>query len=147
MGIKIYRRENWDRWESGPYTLMDFLLDPEKDRWLLQHMLSHCSDTPRSRIPKRFNLDQVPGPPVNVDDPGDEMYAPYIMLREQVMREDDWWALKAAALEAPNAMMRRFAFCRLTGYSWPGDECDALLTMAAGEMWLRMTYEYGGGAL
>ena len=125
MGIKIYRRENWDRWESGPYTLMDFLLDPEKDRWLLQHMLSHCSDTPRSRIPKRFNLDQVPGPPVNVDDPGDEMYAPYIMLREQVMREDDWWALKAAALEAPNAMMRRFAFCRLTGYSWPGDECDA----------------------
>lgn len=125
MGIKIFRRENWDRWESGPYTLMDFLLDPEKDRWLLQHMLSHCSDTPRSRIPKRFNLDQVPGPPVNVDDPGDEMYAPYIMLREQVMREDDWWALKAAALEAPNAMMRRFAFCRLTGYSWPGDECDA----------------------
>lgn len=28
---------------------------------------------------KRFNLDQVPEPPVNVDDPGDEMYAPYIM--------------------------------------------------------------------
>jgi len=41
------------------------------------------------------------------------------------MREDDWWVLKAAALEAPNGMMRRFAFCRLTGYSWPGDECDA----------------------
>ena len=125
MGIKIFRRENWDRWESGPYTLMDFLLDPEKDRWLLQHMLSHGSDSPRSRIPKRFKLDQVPEPPVNVDDPEDEMYAPYIMLREQVMREDDWWALKAAALEAPDAMMRRFAFCRLTGYSWPGDECDA----------------------
>lgn len=125
MGIQIYRRENWDRWGNGPYMLLDFLLDPEKDRLLLQYLLSHCSDTPRRRMLKRFDLQEVPEPPVNIDDPEDVEYAPYLMLREQVMREDDYWALKSAILEAPNAMMRRFAFCRLTGYSWPPSECDA----------------------
>ena len=73
----------------------------------------------------KFGLDKVPDPPVNIDDPGDTDYALYIVLREQVMREDDCFVLKTAVREAPNPMMRRFAFCRLTGCSWPFVECDA----------------------
>lgn len=125
MGMDIFRRENWDRWACGPYHKMDFRLDAEKDRWLLQYLLSHCARTQRVKEMARLGLDEVPAPPVNIDDPRDRDYAPYIMLREQVMREDDCRTLRAAMLDAPNAMMRRFAFCRLTGYSWPFVECDA----------------------
>lgn len=125
MGIKIYKKENRDRWEYGPYSLMDFRLDLEKDRWLVQYMLEHCSETQRRRWLTKYGLDRVPEPPVNVDDPQDGLYAPYLLLREQVMREDDYWTLKEAAFEAPDDRMRRFAFCRLTGYSWPPSECDA----------------------
>lgn len=123
--MQIFRRENWDRWEYGPYHKADFRLDPEKDCWLLQYLLSHCARTQRKREMARLGLDALPAPPVNIDDPDDKDYAPYIMLREQVMREDDYWALRAAILDAPNGMMRRFAFCRLTGYSWPFVACDA----------------------
>ena len=125
MGIEIFRRENWDRWESGPYNVVDFILDPEKDRWLIQYLLAHGSEVQRRRMMIKFGYDKPPAPPVNIDDPGDEAYAPYMLLREQVMREDDYWTLKTAILEAPDAMMRRFAFCRLTGFSWPSDACDA----------------------
>lgn len=125
MGIEIYRRENWDRWEYGPYHKTDFRLDMEKDFWLLRHLLSRCARTQREKEMARLGLKALPAPPVNIDDPEDADYAPYIMLREQVMREDDYRALKAAMLDAPNAMMRRFAFCRLTGYCWPFVACDA----------------------
>ena len=125
MGIDIFRRENWDRWESGPYTVIDFSLDPEKDRWLIRHLIGHGSEIQRRRMMIKFGFDDLPAPPVNIDDPEDTQYAPYLLLREQVMREDDYWTLKTAMLEAPDIMMRRFAFSRLTGYSWPPDERDA----------------------
>ncbi len=124
MGIDIFKRENWSRWEAGPYESADLRLDAEKDRELLRHILRHCTELQRRRLMIRHHIKEISAPPVNLDDESDADYAPYAVLREQVMREDDYWTLKAA-LEAPNAMMRRFAFCRLTGYRWPAAACDA----------------------
>ncbi len=124
MGIDIFRKENWSRWRSGPFQTADFRLDAEKDRLLLGHILVHCTEPQRKRLMMKYRMKEIPAPPVNIDDAHDADYAPYMLLREQVMREDDYWTLKAA-LEAPDAMMRRFAFCRLTGYGWPPDACDA----------------------
>ena len=48
----------------------------------------------------------------------DDQYEEYYVLREQVAREPDAEILKEAAYEAPT-LMARFAFCRLTKYSYP----------------------------
>ena len=91
MAIEIYRRGDWDRWEYGDFHAIDILrLDAEKDRWLLWYILSHISENRRRRLMARLRMDQLPEPPVNVDDRDDALYAPYIMLREQVMREEDY---------------------------------------------------------
>lgn len=124
MGIDIFRKENWGRWRSGPFQTVDFRLDAEKDRLLIRHIINHCTALQQKRLMMKYRMQEVPALPVNIDDENDADYAPYMLLREQVMREDDYWTLKAA-LEAPDAMMRRFAFCRLTGYRWPPDACDA----------------------
>lgn len=121
----IYRRENWSKWETCDYRPPDLRLDPEKDERLITWMINRGSQRLRAMLMARYAYSEVPALPVNTDDPGDEDYAPYLVLREQVMRESDYWVLKTAAFEAPEAMMRRFAFCRLTGFYWPGDECDA----------------------
>lgn len=125
MGIGIFKRENWQRWRTGPYGLSDFKLDPDRDRWLILYMLNHCDHRRLDYAKRRFRVDEVAPMPVNIDDEGDEDYAPYIVLNEQVMREEDYWTLKAAIFESPDNLMRRFAFCRLTGYSWPPSDCDA----------------------
>ena len=71
-------------------------------------------------------------------------------------RSFDGRALTAPIWESAPSRRRTLAEIRKTRAGWrirmadgagAGDECDALLTMAAGEMWLRATYEYGGGAL
>ena len=125
MGIRIFKRDNWSRWEDGFFGYGDFRkLDPEKDRLLLAYMLSRCDEGKRTRVTEKLGITEVPALPVNVDDEDDERYAPYLVMQEQVMREEDYWTLREAAFEAPGPM-RRFAFCRLTGYSWPPDECDA----------------------
>ena len=117
MGIEIYKKEHWGRWEDGPFALSDFTrLDPEKDRLLLGYMLRRYRGSSLHVLFHRLELDGVPAPPEGGE--GDAEFERYGVLREQVMREDDYWTIKAA-LEAPNAMMRRFAFCRLTGFSWP----------------------------
>ncbi|MBR0461838.1 MAG: hypothetical protein IJJ00_03875, partial [Erysipelotrichaceae bacterium] len=47
------------------------------------------------------------------------------VLHEQVLREEDRDALIAAALHGLDRSVSAFAFCRLTGYSFPVNECDA----------------------
>ena len=71
-------------------------------------------------------------------------------------RSFDGRVLTAPIWESDPSHRRKLAEIRKNRAGWrirlaegagPGDECDALLTVAAGEMWLRATYEYGGGAL
>ena len=63
--------------------------------------------------------------PENIDDPNDAHYEVYFVLQEQVAREEDADVLKDAALNNSDYDMAAFAFCRLTGYSFPSSECDA----------------------
>lgn len=122
MGIEIYRKENWDRWESGDYQRLDFLrLDPEKDRLLLGYALSHCRDVVRLSAMRRLGLSELPASPADI---GDES-ALYSILREQARREIDYWVLKEAAFHGPEPM-RCFAFCRLTGSAWGGCACGLM---------------------
>ena len=85
MAIEIYRRGDWDRWEYGDFHAIDILrLDAEKDRWLLWYILSHISENRRRRLMARLRMDQLPEPPVNVDDRDDALYAPYTGERVRV---------------------------------------------------------------
>jgi hypothetical protein len=73
---------------------------------------------------EKYGMDAFPEPRTNTDDPEDAFFWEYAVLREQVVREEDRDVLEAA-LHDPDRRVAAFAFCRLTGYSFPPDECDA----------------------
>ena len=77
------------------------------------------------QIMRQYGIAEMPEEPVNIDDPEDEIYHTYFVLREQVEREDDAEVLKTVAFRKQRDSLGRFAFCCLTGYSWPPSECDA----------------------
>ena len=109
--IRIFRKENWQVWKSGPFSRKDFLLiDPAKDRLLYAHMLAFCSEPVQKDVRQRYSAEERQG---RTD--------LYDLLPEQILRESDESVLKTAAYEAPDDAMRRFAFCRLTGYSFDAD--------------------------
>ena len=121
----IYAEENWTRWEARQLTHECFGgKDKEKDRWMLTFMAIYGQGLPKKLALHKLGISEIPKLPVNEYDANDEQYAPYLALREQVMRESDYWVLKNAAFHAPTPL-NRFAFCRLTGYSWPPDEREA----------------------
>ena len=126
MGVKIFRDDNWDRIEMGIVTRRDILgLDPVEDRHLLDYLILHSREVLKDMAMRKYHIEEMPEPRVNVDDPPDEIYRTYFVLREQVEREDDIEVLKAAAFRTYRTSLSTFAFCRLTGYSWPPSECDA----------------------
>ena len=123
--MDIFREENWEKWERGdcfPANLVR--LDSEKDRMLLMWLAVHGRDRIRKYARHKLGISGDPEVPVNIDDDRDDQYFPYLVLKEQVMRESDYWVLKEAAFHAPKPMAR-FAFCRLTGCSWIPPECGA----------------------
>lgn len=69
-------------------------------------------------------MDGFPEPQINTDDPDDDLFWEYAVLREQVIREEDRDVLEAA-LHDHDHSVAAFALCRLTGYSFTPDECDA----------------------
>ena len=74
---------------------------------------------------EKYGLDEMPAPRQNIDDLNDPYYEEYLVLQEQVGLEDDCDVLKEAALHSADYDMAAFAFCRLTGYSFPPSDCDA----------------------
>lgn len=126
MGIHIFEKDEWDRIRCGTIGTPDFMcIDKERDERLLNFMLHRAAEPVAKRGMLRHRLKEMPEPMVNIDYPEDERYPEYIVLSEQVVQEDDTEVLKAAALNSSDWNMAAFAFCRLTGYSWPPDECDA----------------------
>ena len=130
MGVKIFRDDNWNRLTSGAVSRKDIMqLDGEKDRELIGYLIAHAHDPCRSSMIKyaseKYGMDELPQPHQNIDAPDDPYYEEYFVLQEQVIREDDADVLKEAALHSSNYDMAAFAFCRLTGYSFPQNECDA----------------------
>ena len=122
--MRIFLEDNWSKWEYRDFYSLSQLLpspDPQKDRWLLTYLAVYGRTNIQKYAMRRLGITEIPVLPVNPDDEDDDQYAPYLVLREQVMRESDYWVLKNAAFHAPKPMSR-FAFCRLTGCSWePAD--------------------------
>ena len=126
MGVKIFREDNWDRLEVGMISLRDIRdLDREKDRMLIEYLILKGRDRLKEKIMRQYGIDEMPEEPVNIDDPSDETYRTYYVLCEQVSREGDVEVLKTAAFRKYRDSLSTFAFCYLTGYSWPPSECDA----------------------
>ena len=130
MGVKIFRDDNWNRIKSGVISRRDIMgLHREHDRELIGYLIAHASESSRRSMMKyaaeKYGMDELPEPRLNADDPEDTFFWEYAVLREQVQREDDREALKTAALHSSDRDAALFAFCRLTGYRFPADECDA----------------------
>lgn len=126
MGAKIFRDDSWSRIRAGIVSGPDILhLDPEKDRHLVSWILLHMEEEKRERAMKKCHIPKLFPKQVNTDDPEDTLYPLYFILLEQVMREEDKNVLKEAAFRNGRDSIGRFAFCRLTGYSYPPDLCDA----------------------
>jgi hypothetical protein len=129
MGIKLFRNDNWDRIRNGDISRRDIMdLDGDKDRELIGYLIAHAPEPRRRSMMQyaadKYGMDGFPKPRINTDDPEDTFFWEYAVLREQVVREEDREVLEAA-LHDPNQSVAAFAFCRLTGYSFPPDECDA----------------------
>lgn len=130
MGVKIFRGDNWERIWNGVISRGDIMnLDGEGDIELIGYLIRHappeCSKSMLEYARDRYGMDEMPGTPSNIDVPDDIRYEEYLVLREQVVREDDYGVLEDAALNRQNYDMAAFAFCRLTGYRFPPDLCDA----------------------
>ena len=130
MGVKIFRDDNWNRIKSGVISRKDIMhLDAAKDRFLIGYLIAHAPEPCRRSVIKyaaeKYGMDELPESLKNIDDPNDPYYEEYAVLQEQVVLEDDADVLKEAALHSSNYDMAAFAFCRLTGYSFPPSECDA----------------------
>jgi hypothetical protein len=130
MGVKIFRDDNWHGIANGVISRKDIMhLDGEKDRELIGYLLAHAPEPCRSSMMKyaaeNYGMDELPAPRINIDDPEDTFFWEYAVLREQVAREDDRDALKAAALHCADRGVAAFAFCRLTGYRFPPGACGA----------------------
>ena len=130
MGVKIFRSDNCNRIKNGNILRRDIMgLHPNRDKELIRYLIAHAPEASRSSMMKyaaeKYGLDEMPEPLENIDDPNDARYEDYVVLREQVVREEDADVLKDAALYNSDYDMAAFAFCRLTGYRFPSSECDA----------------------
>ena len=130
MGVKVFRKDNWARIRNGVISRKDLMnLDEEKDRELIGYLAAHapeplCRDMLKYASEK-YKTNEMPGPCRNTDDADDPYYEEYFVLLEQVGREEDQDVLTDAALHSPDHDLAAFAFCRLTGYSFPASDCDA----------------------
>lgn len=130
MGVKIFRDDNWNGIKSGIISRKDIMrLDAEKDKVLIGYLIAHAPEQCRRSMTEyaaeQYGMDELPGPYRNIDDPDDPYYEEYIVLQEQAVREDNDDVLREAALHSSDYQLAAFAFCRLTGYSFPPDACDA----------------------
>ena len=130
MGVKIFRDDNWSRITKGIISRKDIMhLDKEKDKELIRYLIAHAYEPCRSSMMKyaaeKYGMNELPKSHQNIDDPNDPYYEEYFVLQEQAVRENDYNVLKEAALQSSDYGMAAFAFCRLTGYSFPPSDCDA----------------------
>ena len=130
MGVRIFENDNWNRIQNGIISRKDITrLDGEKDRELIAYLIAHAPETCRGSMMKyaaeNYGMEKLPARRINTDDPEDPFFWEYAVLREQAEREDDRELLKAAVLHSADHGVSAFAFCRLTGYTFPPGECDA----------------------
>ena len=124
MGIKVFRDNHWERIKNGLIGNKDILgLDTDKDELLIHYIILHAPEKVASRCMKKYGIEKVKSF-INIDDSNDSLYPEYCVLEEQVFYEDSIEVLKEKAF-GKDRMPGAFAFCRLTGYSFVPDACDA----------------------
>ena len=122
----IFHPDRHYNWEESPWPSEQEIrdLDPIEDRYYLEYIVQYASCVSLKCIMRKLGISELPEKMVNYEDPSDPDYEEYFLLREQVAREPDAEVLKEAVYEAPT-QMAKFAFCRLTKYSYPSPCCDA----------------------
>ena len=114
----IFHPDNWNDWDTPFPNVQEIRkLDPAEDKNYLEYLIQHAYGSRQKTLMKKLGLSELPERRVNPEIPEDDQYEEYYVLREQVAREPDAEVLKEAAYEAPT-QMARFAFCRLTKYSY-----------------------------
>ena len=113
-------------WEEEPWPSVQEIrnLDLKEDRCYLEYMVQYARGSHLNRLMKKLGISELPEKTRNLEDPSDRDYEEYFVLEEQVAREPDAEILKEAAYEA-STQMAKFAFCRLTKYSYPSPWNDA----------------------
>ena len=113
-------------WEEEPWPSVQEIrnLDLKEDRCYLEYMVQYARGSHQKRLMKKLGINELPEKTRNLEDPSDRDYEEYFVLEEQVAREPDAEILKEAAYEA-STQMAKFAFCRLTKYSYPSPWNDA----------------------
>ena len=115
----IFHPDKWNDWDTPFPNVQEIRkLDPVEDKYYLEYLVQHAHGSRRNVLMKKLGFSEIPERRVNPRDPEDDQYEEYLVLREQVAREPDAEILKEAAYEAPT-QIARFAFCRLTKYSYP----------------------------
>ncbi len=130
MGVRVFRGDNWNRIKNGIISRKDIMhLDAQKDRELIRYLTAHAAEPCRRSIVRyaaeKYKMEELPEPRKNIDDLDDPYYEEYFVLQEQVVLEDNADVLREAAMNGSDYDMAAFAFCRLTGYSFPQSDCDA----------------------
>ncbi len=117
MGFNIFR-DDWSRMESGELYLSDCTrLDPKLDRQLIEYIALHGQGWWMPKFLRRYKITEEFLENADHDDPGG-IWRTYQMMREQTLRESSRETLKKAAFHGSISDIRKFAFCRLTGYRW-----------------------------
>ena len=115
----IFHPDKWNDWDTPFPDVQEVKkLDPAEDKYYLEYIVQHAYGPRQKTLMRKLGFSELPERRVNPDIPEDDQYEEYYILREQVAREPDAEVLKEAAYEAPT-QMARFAFCRLTKYSYP----------------------------
>ena len=92
--MRIFLEDNWSKWEYRDFYSLSQLLpspDPQKDRWLLSYLAVYGRTNIQKYAMRRLGITEIPVLPVNPDDEDEDQYAPYLVLREQDMRESYYW--------------------------------------------------------
>ena len=125
MGIKLYQNSDWVFIEDIIPSVRDIMgLDRQLDRELINYLFLRAPKKLQGQMARKYKLLEMPEERINPEDAGDEIYRTYFLFKEQVRREPDRESLRHAAFHA-SGNAGKFAFCRLTGYSWPSPWCDA----------------------
>ena len=131
VGYNVFN-DDWDRLESGELYLSDCTgLDRNLDRQLIEYIAIHGQGWWLPKFRRRYRITETFPDTADKDDPGGYQRT-YRMIKEQAARENDRETLKKAAFRNDENGIARFAFCRLTGYSWGDRGADDIRTYWCG---------------
>ena len=83
--MRPFLEENWEIWEAKDFYTASVLrpsLDKEKDKLMLTYLAVYGKNSVQRYAMRKLGVKEIPALPVNPEDPQDDQYAPYMVLRE-----------------------------------------------------------------